>query len=106
MNLLNFNEFGLYLAQLLNKQPQRVARQRGYAGVGFNLDDRCQQSDIVGALWANDPKLREMTADRVDELRPLNDVDPLAWMPRTLERTADRWPISQVDQLMPWNLKS
>ncbi|NEV02829.1 IS66 family transposase [Bradyrhizobium uaiense] len=35
----------------------------------------------------------------------MNDVDPLAWLTQTLERVANRWPISNIDQLMPWNYK-
>jgi transposase len=36
----------------------------------------------------------------------MNDVDPLAWLTQTLERIAKRWPISQIDELMPWNYKT
>ena len=36
----------------------------------------------------------------------MNDVDPLAWLAQTLERIANRWPISQIDLLMPWNYKA
>jgi transposase len=36
----------------------------------------------------------------------MNDVDPLAWLTQTLERIANRWPISQIDELMPWNYKT
>jgi transposase len=36
----------------------------------------------------------------------LNDVDPLAWLAQTLQRIANRWPISQIDQLMPWNYRA
>lgn len=36
----------------------------------------------------------------------MNNVDPLAWLTQTLERIANCWPISQIDQLMPWNFKS
>lgn len=33
----------------------------------------------------------------------MNDVDPHAWMTQTLERIANRWPNSRIDELMPWN---
>jgi transposase len=36
----------------------------------------------------------------------MNDVDPHAWLPQTLERIAQGWPISQIDALMPWNFKT
>jgi transposase len=35
----------------------------------------------------------------------MNDVDPHAWLTLTLERIARRWPISQIDALMPWHFK-
>ena len=36
----------------------------------------------------------------------MDDVDPLAWLAQTLERIANRRPISQIDELMPWNYKT
>ncbi len=33
----------------------------------------------------------------------MNDVDPLARLTQALERIANRWPISKIDQLMPWS---
>jgi transposase len=36
----------------------------------------------------------------------MNDVDPHAWLTQTLERIARGWPISQIEALMPWNLKA
>jgi transposase len=36
----------------------------------------------------------------------MNDVDPLAWLTQTLERIANRWPITQIDALMPWNFRA
>lgn len=33
----------------------------------------------------------------------MNGVDPLAWLQQTLERIAQGWTISRIDQLMPWN---
>jgi hypothetical protein len=36
----------------------------------------------------------------------MNDVDPHAWLTQTLERIAQGWPISSIDQLMPWNFKA
>jgi transposase len=36
----------------------------------------------------------------------MNDVDPCAWLTQTLERIAQGWPISSIDQLMPWNFKA
>jgi transposase len=36
----------------------------------------------------------------------MNEVDPHAWLTQTLERIAQGWPISNIDQLMPWNFKA
>lgn len=36
----------------------------------------------------------------------MNNVDPHAWLAQTLERIAQRWPISQIDGLMPWNFNT
>ncbi|RUM95271.1 transposase domain-containing protein, partial [Pseudaminobacter arsenicus] len=29
-----------------------------------------------------------------------------AWLAQTLERIAQGWPISRIDDLMPWNFKA
>jgi len=36
----------------------------------------------------------------------MNAVDPFAWLKLTLERLADSWPNSRIDELMPWNFKA
>lgn len=36
----------------------------------------------------------------------MNNVDPLGWLTHTLERIANRWPNSKIDQLMPWNYQA
>ena len=33
----------------------------------------------------------------------MNNIDPQAWLSRTLERIANGWPSSDLDALMPWN---
>jgi transposase len=33
----------------------------------------------------------------------LNDVDPQAWLALTLERIANGWPQSRLDELLPWH---
>jgi hypothetical protein len=35
----------------------------------------------------------------------MHDVNPLAWLTQTLGRIAGHWPISQIDQLIPWHVK-
>ena len=68
-------------------RPQTIVRKNAiFAG-----------SDGGGRTWATIATLLQTCR--------MNDVDPLAWLTQTLERIADRWPISQVDQLMPWNFK-
>jgi hypothetical protein len=36
----------------------------------------------------------------------MSDVDPHPWFTQTLERIAQGWPASNIDRLMPWNLKA
>lgn len=69
-------------------RPQTIVRKNAiFAG-----------SDGGGRTWATIATLLQTCR--------MNDVDPLAWLTQTLQRIADRWPISQIDQLMPWNFKS
>lgn len=69
-------------------RPQTIVRKNAiFAG-----------SDGGGRTWATIATLLQTCR--------MNDVDPLAWLTQTLECIADRWPISSVDQLMPWNFKS
>jgi hypothetical protein len=35
----------------------------------------------------------------------MNGVDPLAWRSQALTRIANRWPASDLDLPMPWNVK-
>ena len=51
-------------------------------------------SDGSGHLWTTLATLL-MTSK-------LNGIDPNAWLTETLERIADGWPNSQIDDLMPW----
>ena len=52
-------------------------------------------SDGGGRTWA--------TMATLITTAKMNDVDPHASMTQTLERIANRWPNSRVDELMPWN---
>lgn len=36
----------------------------------------------------------------------LNDVNPQAWLTQTLERIAQGWPQSKLDELLPWNYRA
>ena len=51
-----------------------------------------------GRTWANVATLLQTAK--------MNEVDPHAWLTQTLERIAQGWPISNIDQLMPWNFKA
>jgi transposase len=33
----------------------------------------------------------------------LNNVNPHAWLTDTLTRLVNRWPVSRIDELMPWH---
>jgi transposase len=54
-------------------------------------------SDGGGRTWA--------TIATLLQTAKMNDVDPLTWLTLTLQRIAERWPISQIEKLMPWNFK-
>jgi hypothetical protein len=69
-------------------RPQTITRKNALFG----------GSDGGGRTWATIATLMQ-TAN-------MNDVDSLAWLTRTLERIANRWPISQIENLMPWNYKA
>lgn len=36
----------------------------------------------------------------------LNNVNPHAWLARILERIANGWPNSRIEELMPWAFKA
>ncbi|HTN63122.1 MAG TPA: IS66 family transposase [Devosia sp.] len=66
-------------------RPQTITRKNAlFAG-----------SDGGGQTWA--------TIATLITTAKMNGVDPHAWMTQTLERIANRWPNSQIDELMPWN---
>jgi transposase len=68
-------------------RPQTITRKNAlFAG-----------SDGGGRTWATIAPLLQTAK--------MNDVDPLAWLARTLQRIAEGWPISQIEKLMPWNYK-
>ena len=69
-------------------RPQTITRKNAlFAG-----------SDGGGRTWA--------TVATLLQTAKMNDVDPFAWLTQTLERVANRWPISQIENLMPWNYKA
>jgi hypothetical protein len=66
-------------------RPQAITRKNSlFAG-----------SDGGGRTWA--------TIATLLQTAKLNNVDPLAWLTQTLDRTANGWPSSEIDKLMPWN---
>ena len=68
-------------------RPQTITRKNSlFAG-----------SDGGGRTWA--------TIATVLQTCRANDVDPQAWLTKTLERLANGWPLSQLEDLMPWNFK-
>jgi transposase len=52
-------------------------------------------SDEGGANWA-------IIASLIETCK-LNDVNPRAWLTDTLTRLVNRWPVSRIDELMPWH---
>jgi transposase len=69
-------------------RPQAITRKNAlFAG-----------SDGGGRTWATIATL--LTTAK------MNGVDPNAWLTQTLERIANRWPNSKIDDLMPWNFKA
>jgi transposase len=65
-------------------RPQTITRKNSlFAG-----------SDGGGKTWAT---IATMLATA-----RLNNVDPHAWLTRTLERIASGWPNSRLEDLMPW----
>ncbi len=36
----------------------------------------------------------------------MNSVDPLDWLSQILSRIAQGWPVTEIEALMPWNVKS
>jgi transposase len=56
------------------------------------------------ALFAGHDKGAEgwATCASLIETCKLNNVDPLAWMTDVLTKLVNRWPMSRIDELMPW----
>lgn len=68
-------------------RPQTITRKNSlFAG-----------SEGGGRTWA--------TVATLLQTAKMNDVDPLAWLSQTLTRIAQRWPVAEIDMLMPWNFK-
>ena len=68
-------------------RPQTITRKNSlFAG-----------SDGGGRTWA--------TIATVLQTCRANEVDLQAWLTQTLERIANGWPLSQLEDLMPWNFK-
>jgi hypothetical protein len=69
-------------------RPQTIARKNSLFA----------DSDGSGRTWATIATLLAMAR--------MSQVDPLAWLTHTLERIANGWPNSRIDELMPWNYQS
>jgi hypothetical protein len=66
-------------------RPQTITRKNAlFAG-----------SDGGGKTWA--------TIATLLQTAKMNDVDPFAWLTRTLQRIAAGWPNRDLDQLLPFN---
>ena len=51
-------------------------------------------SDEGGANWA-------IIASLIETAK-LNGINPQAWLADTLSKLVNRWPMSRIDDLMPW----
>ncbi|PBB98892.1 IS66 family transposase [Mesorhizobium sp. WSM3862] len=68
-------------------RPQTITRKNSlFAG-----------SEGGGRTWA--------TVATLLQTAKMNGVDPLAWLSQTLTRIAQRWPVAEIEMLMPWNFK-
>lgn len=68
-------------------RPQTITRKNSlFAG-----------SEGGGRTWA--------TVATLLQTAKMNGVDPLAWLSQSLTRIAQRWPVAEIDMLMPWNFK-
>jgi transposase/predicted DNA-binding protein len=68
-------------------RPQTITRKNSlFAG-----------SDGGGRTWA--------TIATMLTTAKMNDVDPFAWAKQTLERLANGWKQTDIEELMPWNYK-
>jgi transposase len=69
-------------------RPQTITRKNSlFAG-----------SDGGGRAWA--------TIATMLQTAKMNHVDPYAWLKLTLERIAQGWSISKIEDLMPWNFEA
>lgn len=95
---------------LKRRDAFEVFLHSGFADINSNIVERAIRlqtitrknalfagSDGGGRTWA--------TIATVLQTCKMNDVDPQAWLTQTLERLANGWPISQLEDLMPWNFK-
>ena len=69
--LLDLDELGLNLPELLDQAPQAASQDWRHACVGFIFDHCRQQAYVVRAVWSDYAELREMAPDGIDQLRPL-----------------------------------
>nr|CCD32253.1 Transposase and inactivated derivative [Methylocystis sp. SC2] len=69
--LLDLDELGLNLPELLDQAPQATSQNWRHACVGFIFNHCRQQAYVVRAVWSDYSELGEMAPDGIDELRPL-----------------------------------
>jgi transposase len=96
---------------LKRREAFEVFLHNGLAEIDSNIVERAIRPQTIirkNSLFAgNDGGGRTWaTIATVLQTCKMNDVDPQAWLTQTLERLANGWPISQLQDLMPWNFKT
>ena len=78
--------------------PRKNARLPARHGQNVRVMAITRKNALFAGSWA--------TLTTLLQTAKMNDVDPHAWLTQTLERIAQGRPISNIDQLMPWNFKA
>lgn len=92
------------------REAFEVFLHNGLAEIDFNIVERAIRPQTItrkNSLFAgNDGGGRTWaTIATVLQTCRMNNVDPQTWLTKTLERLANGWPISKLEDLMPWNFK-
>ncbi|OMI12940.1 hypothetical protein BSN85_08695 [Bradyrhizobium brasilense] len=63
---------------------------------------RAKRADRIKLAWWDGGQTWATIATLLQAAK-MNNVDPFAWLPLTLQRIANGWPSSEIDALMPCN---
>jgi transposase len=99
------NGSAAYLAKLKLAEAIRYATSRRKVLEYFLIDGRVEiDSNIVergiqNVLFVGSDGRTWATIATLLQTAKMNEVDPLAWLARALQRIAEGWPISQIEKL-------